>query len=356
MIWRPWQFIAVAVAGWMNRQQQEVIEYLREENRVLREKLGHRRIILNDAQRRRLAVKAARLGRGLLSEVATLFAPDTLLRWHRLLVARKYDGSANRRPGPPPAKANAIRRLVLRMAGDNPDWGYGHIHGELQELGYEVSWQTVRRIMLEHGLLDDPDAPRRLSWTTFLKAHWQTMAACDFFTVETWTRKGLTRYLVLFVIDLATRRVEIAGIHHAPHEAWMIQQARNLTGPDSFLAGKRFLIHDRDPLFTATFRTTLKAAGVRCLKMPKQSPNLNAHAERFVWSIKHECLNKMILFGQDHLRHVVSEYVDHYNQERPHQGLGNRRLCKHAPPPEPAGQVLCRERLGGLLRSYWPAA
>jgi len=337
----------------MNRRQQEVIEYLREENRILREKLGRKRILLNVGQKRRLAIKGKAIGRDLLRQFGTLFSPDTILKWHRWFVARKYDGSGKRRPGPPPTKANMIRELVLRMADENPSWGYGRIYGELKGLGYDVHWQTVRRVMKDHGLLDDPDPEQKTSWNTFLASHWESIAACDFFTVEAWTKTGLTRFLVLFVIDLATRRVQIAGIHHDPAEPQMLQMARNLTdAQDGFLCGKRVLIHDRDSLFTEKFQRTLGAAGVHCLKMPKQSPNLNAYAESFVRTIKRECLNKMILFGERHVRHVIGEYIDHYNNDRPHQGIGNRRINEPAEPLPRDGPVLCRERLGGLLRSY----
>ena len=160
-----------------------------------------------------------------------------------------------------------------------------------------------------------------------------------------------------FVIDISTRRVHIAGIHHDPAEPQMLQMARNLTDcEDGFLKDKRILIHDRDVLYTKKFRETLRAAGVRSLKLPKRSPNLDAVAERFVWSIKHECLNKMILIGEKHVRFVVHSYVDHYNTERPHQGLGNRRLTEPAEPMPTEGPVLCRERLGGLLKTYYRKA
>ena len=349
--------MVVALAGWMTRQQQEAIEYLRTENRILRELLGQKRIRLNDVQKRRLATAAFGLGRSLLKSIGSLFCPDTLLRWHHWFVARKYDGSGNRKPGPEPKKQNSIRDLVLRMAADNPSWGYGHITGELKGLGIKVHWQTVRRVMLDHGLLDDPDKPPKTSWTTFLKSHWESLAACDFFTLESWGLKGLVRWYVYFVIDLASRRVEIAGITDCPTEQWVVQQARNLTDPDEgFLKDKRLLIHDRDPLFTVKFKDTLKAGGIRCLKMPKQSPNLNAVAERFVWGAKYGCLNHMILFGEKHVRYVVQSYVDHYNTERPHQGLGNRRVIEPPDPPPKEGPVRCRERLGGLLKSYYRAA
>jgi transposase InsO family protein len=337
----------------MNRRQQEVIEYLREENRILREKLGRKRLLLNVEQKRRLATKGKAIGRDLLRQFGTLFSPDTILKWHRMLVARKYDGSGRRRPGPPARKADMIRDLVCRMAQENPHWGYGRVYGELKGLGYDVHWQTVRRVMREHGLLDDPDRPDKTSWNTFLRSHWESIAACDFFTTEVWTKAGLTRYLVFFVIELATRRVKIAGVHHTPAEGQMIQWARNLTdAEDGFLAGKRVLIHDRDPLFTEKFRQTLSAARVRCLKMPKQSPNLNAYAESWVRTIKRECLDRMILFGERHLRHVLDEFVEHYNTERPHSGIDHERPVQPEKPPPRDGPVACRERLGGLLKSY----
>jgi transposase InsO family protein len=359
MTFKPWTFFAVALAGWMNRQQQEVIEFLREENRVLREKLGHKRIILNVAQKRRLATAAMKLGKDLLRQFGTLFSPETLLKWHRYLVARKYDGSDRRgKRGPVPTKANMVRKLVLQMAQENPQWGYGRINGELKKLGYKVHWQTVRRIMLDHGLLDDPDKPYKSTWKDFLRSHWESLAACDFFTVEAWGLKGLTRYFVFFVIDLATRRVQIAGIHADPCETQMMQWARNLTDAQAgFLKGKRVLIHDRDPLFTKKFRETLRVAGVRCLKMPRWSPNLNSFSESCVRTARRECLDRIILLGEKHVRFVISSFEEHYNTERPHKGLDYRRPVEpDEEPPSLDAPVKCHERLGGLLKSYYREA
>jgi transposase InsO family protein len=270
------------------------------------------------------------------------------------MVARKYDGSGKR--GPAPKKANSVRKLVLEMAEANPSWGYGHIHGELKGLGYDVSWQTVRRIMLDAGLLPDPDKPYKTTWNTFIKSHWDSICATDFFAAEAWGLKGLTRYMVFFVIELATRKVEIVGIHADPCETQMMQWARNLTdAQDGFLKGKRVLIHDRDPLFTKKFRETLRAAGVRALKLPKRAPNLNPYAERYVLAIKSECLDKMILFGEKHLRYVVEQYNAHYLTERPHRVLGRRIIEPETPMPT-EGEVLCHERLGGLLKTYYRKA
>ena len=355
MTWKPWHIFTVAIAGWMNRQQQDAIAYLRTENLILREKLGHRRIILNDSQKRRLARAALKLGKDALHEVGTLFSPATLLRWHRLLVARKYDGSAHRgKTGPEPTKTKMVQDLVLRFAEENPTWGYGRIHGELKALGYDVSWQTVRRIMLNHGLLPDPDKPYKSTWKEFLKSHWESLVACDFFSCEIWTLKGLTRYMVFFAIDVATRRVEIVGVHSDPCEQQMIQYARNLTDPeDGFLKDKRILIHDRDPLFTKKFNETLRAANVRSLKLPKRTPNLNSVAESYVAGVRREVLDRMIIFGERHLRHVLAQAAEYHNKERPHQGMGNRRLTDPTEPPPREGIVKCRQRLGGLLKSYY---
>ena len=177
-----------------------------EENRVLREKLGTKRVLLGISQKRRLGTAAFKVGRKLLAECTTFFSPETLLRWHRTLVAGKYDGSGKR--GPKAKKANEIRQLVLRMKADNPCWGYGHIHGELKGLGFKVSWQTVRRMMIEHGLLDGPKHKKKMPWSTFIKAHFESIGACDFFAAEAWTPKALTLFLVYLAIDTSTLRIE----------------------------------------------------------------------------------------------------------------------------------------------------
>ena len=352
MIPSAWKFILIALAGWINRKQEEIIEYLREENRVLREHLGPGRLRFTDSQRRRLAAKAKILGRNGLCNVATLVTPETLLGWYRRLIARKYDGSARRGPGRPP-KPKVIRDLVVRMAGENPRWGYTRIVGALRNLGHEVSRTTVKRILLAHGLEPAPKRGKRMDWKTFLAAHWEVMAATDFFTVEIMTLRGLVRHLVLFVIELKTRRIHVAGIAIDPDGRWMAQMGRNLTDAfDGFLVGKRILIHDRDPLFTEAFREIVRSVGVEPLRLPPRSPNLNAFAERFVQSIKSECLDRMIFLGEASLRRAIENYVAHYHEERNHQGLGNRLIAPKVPHPNRDGPVSCHKRLGGLLRFY----
>jgi putative transposase len=236
------------VAGWIQRHQQQVISYLQEENHVLKAQLGGRQLRLTDTQRRRLAALAHPLGRKRLKEVATLATPDTLMRWYQRLIARKFDGSQHRQQPGRPRIAEEIDLLVVRMAEENPSWGYRRIQGALANLGHPIDKLTVRNILRRHHL--EPAPQRRqagMSWAQFLKLHWEVLAATDFFTVEVATWHGLVTYYVLVVMELATRRVQIAGITPHPTAAFMQQCARQLTDPfDGFLLGKRYLIHDRD--------------------------------------------------------------------------------------------------------------
>jgi transposase InsO family protein len=346
------EFLMLIFAGWVNRSQQDVIEYLQEENRVLREQLGGKRLLCTDRQRRRLAARAEAIGRKGLFEISTLVTPDTLLRWYRRLIARKYDGSESRIVGRPKT-AVEIEELILQMARQNRTWGYTRIRGALYNLGHEIGRNTIKRVLLENGLDPAPLRGKAMSWEIFLKAHWGAIAATDFFSVEVLTRVGLVRYFVLFVIDLKTRRVAIAGIIRQPDGEWMKQIARNLTDvDDGFLNGVRYLIHDRDPLYTEAFRGLLKPSGVKTVKLPARSPNLNAYAERFVRSVKSECLAKIIPLGERHLRKAVKEYTEHYHLERNHQGLDNELVEKPIDGPCVDGVVDRRERLGGILNYY----
>ena len=295
-------FLIYTAAGWLNRRQEDLIDYLREENRVLREQLGGRPLRLTDAPRRRLAIRGQKLGRRVLSRVAGIVTPDTILRWYRRLIAQKYDGSARRRRGRP-LTPQAIGELVVRMAIENPRWGYTRIRGALANLGHEIGRNTVKRILLSRGMAPAPERGQRTPWKTFLQAHWDGLAATDLFTVEVLTLEGLKRYLVLFVIELRTRYVHVVGIHPQPDGAWMEQMARNLTDPgEGFLRTSRYLLHDRDPLYTDDFEEILRSSGVSPVRRPARSPNRNAYAERFVRSIKEECLSRVVPLGEGHLR------------------------------------------------------
>ena len=355
---KPMTMLLAMLAGWINQQQQEIIEYLKEENRILRAELlkatGKKRIILNDSQRRRLAILGRKLGRKLLGQVCCSFSPGTLMMWHRKLVANKYDGSRHRSKFGRPRITDELKQLIIDMAKDNKHLGGKSLHGYLKYLGIKVSSATINRVLREHGIEPCPDRPERTTWNEFIRAHWDSLAAIDFFTREVYTARGLVKYMVLVVIDYSTRRVEIAGIIPQAHGDWIKQMARNLTDPiDGFLRNKKYLIHDRDPLFTEAFREILRAGGVKCVRTTVASPNMTPFVERFIRSIKHECLNKMLIFGEKHLRYVVSEYISHYNHERPHQGIGNIMID---PLPQGKGEIICHERLGGLLKSYRRAA
>ena len=350
------QFLLVLLAGWVNRRQQDVIDYLRAENRTLREQIGGRQLRFTDAQRRRLAAAAKKVGRGNLFAIEPVVTPDTLLRWYRRLIAQKYDGSGQHRPGRPRAAVD-VRDLIVRMAQENVSWGYTRIRGALYNLGHDVGRSTIQRILADSGIEPAPERRRKISWERFLRSHWGAIAATDFFTVEVLTARGLVRYLVLFVIDLKTRRITIAGLARLAQGAWMEQMARNLTdADDGFLRGMKYLIHDRDPLFTAGFRRIVRSAGVDPLRLPARSPNLNAYAERFVRSIKSECLAQIIPLSERHLRSVVTEFTEHYHLERNHQGLENRLIdCRRRDRTQP-GDIRRRERLGGVLNYYYREA
>lgn len=220
-----------------------------------------------------------------------------------------------------------------------------------------VARSTIAEILRRNGIEPAPERSRKTTWKEFLSQHWDLIVAADFFTVEVWTRRGLQRFLVLFFIELSTRKVEIAGIATAANGLWMSQIGRNLTDAvDGILHGKRYLIHDRDPLFTAEFLRMLADVGVKSVKLPPRSPNLNAHAERFVRTIKESCLERMILFGESSLRKGIHEFVAHYHAERNHQGLGNRLIVPDEAGAGHLGAIRRRERLGGMLNYYCRAA
>jgi len=342
----PLQFLAAWIGTWVTRHQERAIAYLKEENRVLRARLGGR-VCLTDPERRSLARIGKELGRKALGEVAGIATPDTILRWYRELVAKKYDGSRKRGPGRP-RKAHEIVKLLVRMATENPTWGYTRLRGALRNLGYEIGRNTIKRVLKEQGIEPTPTRGRRYSWGTFIKAHLGAIAAADFFTVEVMSLAGLVRFHVLFVMDIASRTVEIAGITASPDGGWIEQIGRNLLdAEEGFLRGKRYLIIDRDPLYTGEFRQMLEAAGVKVLRLPPRSPDLNAFAERFVLSIRSECLDRIVPLGEGHLRRTIREYLEHYHRERNHQGIGNRLIM---PRPEPAnsnGVVRRRNALAG---------
>jgi putative transposase len=246
-----------------------------------------------------------------------------------------------------------VEQLIIRMASENRGWGYDRIAGALANLGYEISDQTVGNVLRRHGLPQAPERKRTITWATFVRTHIALLAGSDFFTAEVLTLRGLVTYYVLFFIHLESRRVSIAGITVHPNEVWMKQIARNATMDDcGVLRDCRYLLHDRDTKFTRSFRAIIASGRVKPLALPARSPNLNAYAERWVRSVKEECLSKVILFGGRSLRRALSNYVDHFHAERNHQGKGNVLLFPWATDWQREGPVRCRARLGGLLHYY----
>jgi putative transposase len=341
-----------ALLGWLEREQRDVIAFLREEHRALKSQLTGRRLQLDDAQRRRLAVLGQRLGRGVLRQVATLVTPDTILRWHRELVARKWT-YARRRSGRPGVLAE-IRRLVLRMATENPTWGYTRIQGALKNIGHRVARSTIASIRKTEGI--PPSRERPMTWRTFLRAHWPALLAADFFTTEVWTVRGLVTYYTAFVIELHSRRVHVAGSTPFPDEAFVLQGMHSLSNAiDGVLAHGCVLICDRDRKWSRTVLEFLEREGVRVVQTPFRAPNCNAYAERFVRSIKEECLARVIPLGERHLRPTIAEFVTHYHAERNHQGIGNE-LIQPLGRADGHGHVRRRQRIGGVLNYYYRAA
>jgi putative transposase len=282
--------------------------------------------------------------------------PETLLRWHRELVRRKWALFDRRRgSGRPPLPA-ASRALILQLAEENPRWGYQRIRGELFKLGHPVSATAIRSLLRRHGL---PPAPRRagVSWRAFLRAHTQGVLACDFFTVETIRLQTL---FVLFFIEVQTRRVFVVGCTEHPSAAWVTQQARHLAWLlDEEARRPTLLIRDRDAKFPASFDRVFRAAGARVVRLPVRAPRANAVAERWVGTVRRECLDWMLILGPRHLEQVLREYAEHYHTARPHRALELRAPLARGQPARPTRrirEVIRHDRLGGLIHEYEPVA
>jgi putative transposase len=331
------------------RSKELEIVILRHELQVLRRQLA--RPPLKRADRALLVALSRALPRARWGSF--LVQPETLLRWHRELVRRRWTYRRGRRGRPP--VADDVRRLVLRLAGENPSWGYRRIHGELVGLGVAVAPSTVWKLLRREGV--EP-APRRASqsWREFLRHQAAGIVACDFFTVDS---AFLRRYYVLFFLELKSRRVHIAGVTAHPNGAWVAQQARNLS---MALVDEgrevRFLVRDRDAKFTAAFDEVFRSEGIRVIRTPVRAPKAKAHAERWIRSARRECLDWILILGRGHLERVLRTYVAH-NEHRPHRALAQRPPLgepRAAPEPPVRLDVRRRDRLGGLLHEYELAA
>jgi transposase InsO family protein len=347
------------IASAINDRLQHKLDYVEEERRILRAQLdaatGGKKLSFTTEQRRRLATAGKLLTPDERRRCCHLVKPGTILAWFRELAARKYDSSDARRGRPP--KPNDVRKLVIKLATENLRWGYTKIRDALRTgLGIEIGRTTVANILAEAGIEPAPEREKTRTWKDFMKAHWDSLCGCDFFTIEVLGLTGTVRYMVIFVIVVKTRMVEIASIATNPDGQLMQQMARNLTDSvDGFLRNATYLVLDRDPLFTEAFEGILSERGVKCVRIPARSPNCNPHAERFVQTIKYECLNHLVLFGERHLRHVIKEFMAHYHRERFHQGLGGQLIEVKAgatSTKRAQGKVVCRSRLGGMLNYY----
>jgi putative transposase len=357
-----WSFLYVALCrllqllvllGRSERSKELEILVLRHELAIFRRQ--SRRARLRPLDRAILAAPARALPRSALGSLSV--RPATLLRWHRELVKRRWTYPHRRPPGRPPLDRR-VQVLVVRLARENPRWGYRRIVGELRSLGICVSATSVRTILARRGL---PPARQRdeLSWRDFLRQQAATTLACDFFTVET---AWLKRIYVLFFISLESRRIEFVACTPNPTGAWVAQQARNLVMTlDDREKPVRFLIHDRDSKFSGGCDHVFQSQEITVIRTPVQAPNANAHAERWVSSVRRECLDRLLIFSQRQLEHVLRTYADHYNRHRPHRALalrpperadGNPKLLQAPPFP----QLNRRDLLGGLIHEYKRAA
>jgi len=351
LVCRLLELIVLVARG--DREKELEILVLRHELSILRRQVGQPRFESHD----RLLLAA--LSRALPRRRWSIFLvrPETLLRWHRRLVAHRWT-YPHRQPGRPPI-GHEVRELIVRLARENPGWGYQRIVGELRKLGIDVSASFVRNVLAIAGL---PPAPQRgrQSWRAFLQAHSESILACDFFTVDTvWLR----RLYVLVFISIGSRRIEYVACTSNPDTAWMLQQARNLLMElDDRDRQVRFLIHDRDAKFPRPFDTLLASGKVKVIRTPVQAPNANAHMERWVGSVRRECLDRLLIVGRRQLEHVLRVYIHHYNQRRPHRALDLRPPDASTRSPDRADsglhalRVRRRDLLGGLIHEYEPVA
>jgi transposase InsO family protein len=336
--------------------QDEALEVLvlRQQIRILERRVG-RPVRPSRVEKLLLALTAIRIrertrkGRKRLKDSILLFKPATVLKWHRELVKRKWTFQQQAKVGRPRIEAE-LEALIVRLANENPGLGFEKLQGELLKLGYDVGISTVRDVLARHHIPPVPERDRTHSnWRTFLSHYRTQMLACDFFTIETVFLKTI---YVLFFIDMGTRRVCLAGCTRHPDSAWVTQQARQLTWQlQEQESHTRFLIHDRDNKFTGSFEAVFATEGIETVLTPYRAPNANAVAERWVRSVRTECLDQLLIVNETHLRRVLREYIDYYDKARPHQGL-----AQQAPIPFPRGpshgENHCRDVLGGIIHDY----
>ena len=342
-----------------DRDKDAEILSLRHQLIVLRRQLGPRRVQFAASDRALLAALLHRIPRELLKQVHLVVRPDTILRWHRDLIARRHaQRSRPKRPGRP-RTVRSIRALVLRLVRENPTWGYRRVHGELLVLGIKVAASTVWQILQDAGI--DPAPERTTStWAAFLRSQADALLACDFF--ETVTLSG-TRLYVLAVIEHATRRIRVLGATAHPTAHWVTQAARNLVmDMEDVGCRARYLIRDRDGKFPDLFDAVLTDLGIEVVPSGVRMPRMNSIMERWVQTCRHELLDRTLIWNQAHLLHALREFEQFYNEHRPHQGIANARPLRPLPAqraePDQIARfdVRRRDRFGGILHEYEHAA
>ncbi len=361
------RLVVASILGTQNRALVAEVAYLRAEIAYLRAQLPRDKPLrFTDRWRKRLARAAVGVGWKRLGEIATVAKVATIRGWHRLMQKGKL-GITRAGPGKPPT-SDEVQQTVIRMASENPTWGQHRIQGELAKLGIALSPRTVAAILDRHGLTPAPVRSTDSTWRTFICEHMDQLAATDFFTVDVWGLLGKTTYDVLFAIHLRTRRVHIVGITEHAVSDFMVQTARNLTMADTgWLTQVRakYLIHDRDGKFCAAWTNALASGGVETVAIPPRSPNLNAFAERWVRTVKRECIRRCWFIGRGGLERALNQYLVHYHEQRPHQGKGNRPLTDSAQVCQPhqisiadfkASRVRCVTANNGTIRHYELAA
>ena len=334
------------VSLFFNDKSREII-ILRQQILILKRQLG-RKTITVAPERAAMLLFGHRLPD--LKKAILILKPETFLSWHRKLVQRRWTYSV-KTPGRP-RKSKKIRDLIIKLARENPMWGYGKIQGEMKKLGIAISQTTIRRILIRNGF---PSKSYKAgpSWRKFLGHYKDFIWSCDFFTVET---AFLKRFYVLCFLEIGSRKLRITGCTANPVQSWVTQQARNLAwNINSASPMPRFLIHDRDDKFSRSFDNIFESEGVKIIKTPYQAPNANAYVERVIRSIREECLDRIIILNDKHLRFVLKQYEKYYNEARPHQGI-NQCIPNKLPPSPTKGNIRKRSYLGGLLNDYYREA
>ena len=336
---------------------QKMCDYQAEKLRIYEEHLtvltGKERPELTDSDKRRLAQKGKMLNDFLLASVEPTWAPGTLRGWYNSLVGAKYDSTKSpdqKKRGRKPISQEIVDE-VLKLAKNNPDWGYDRIAGTMRYLGYDVCASTVKHILSDYGIVFDPERRLRGDWDQFIETQQYSTASTDFAQVERLTPFGLVRESLLFFMDIGSREVRLGGIVHAPDSNWTTQIARNMCDMwDGFLLGKKYLIHDRDSLFNKRFDSVFESIGIEIKKLPPFTPQMNARMENFIRAIKTECLDKMIFTSVAQLRLAVKEYLEYWNHYRPHAGLDGKLVMPY--PQDMTAPIKEVSFLGGLLHGY----